>query len=117
MSIDFKFRDLFTSRHTKFLEAELVRVRLEYQAEIRRLRAELEKVSALVNSSPRPEGFADWLRRQKKTLARPEGESTKFAEELEKHNAIIEKEEAECQSLSPSRNANGRAAAALSPTN
>jgi hypothetical protein len=117
VSIDFKFRDLFTSRHTKFLEAELVRVRLEYQAEIRRLREELQKMSVLVSPLPAPEGFAEWLRRQKKTMARSEGESTTFAEELEKHNAIIEKEEAECQSLSPSQNRNGRAAAARSPTN
>jgi hypothetical protein len=112
---------LFTSRHVRFLEAELVRARLEYQAEIRYMKAEkdllckkIEKLELAVWPQATQAGRA-WAagaapRPQSSTLEVPSGEAT-FLEALRLHNQKEDREWQRHQSESSSTKENGPAAA------
>lgn len=91
---------LFTSRHVRFLEAELVRQRMHYEAVIRELKEagaalnqkiekyELAMNPALLKFQPKspPPSTADYFRGW-------ESGSTSFSQALEEHNRKQEQEE------------------------
>jgi|SRR5215475_2473952 len=114
------FSDLLTSKFVRLLQNELIRCRLEYQAEIRELRAEkallwkkLEKLELALNpqlerTTPEYQARREAFQRQQSTtdFSLP---SSHWAEALQAHNQILKKEEeeAECQSSSSPQSSTG----------
>lgn len=111
---------LFTSRHVRFLEAELVRVRLEYQGRLREmgeeraaLHAKIRELELAVWPQASQAGRA-WAasaaaRPRSSTLEVPAGAS--FLEALEEHKKKEEEIWRQRQSDKSSTNASGVAAA------
>lgn len=96
------FEGLLTSRHVRFLESELIRVRAEKDSVIAQLREEkrelqvkIEKLELSVWPLASRAGAAFVQRQQPKDSPRPPLElpPTKFSEALAQHMKIIEQEE------------------------
>jgi preprotein translocase subunit SecF len=82
------FEDLFTSRHVKFLEAELVRVRAEKDAEIQQLRQELQSSYRRPVQQTQATQWPDMMKR----MANAKGS---YESELQAHIEQMQKEEQE----------------------
>jgi len=81
------FEDLFTSRHVKYLEAELVRVRAEKDAEIQQLRQEL---NAAYRRPAQTQAPMQWPKEFIERMANAKGS---YESELQAHIEKMQKEE------------------------
>ena len=81
------FEQLLTSRHVRFLEAELIRVRLEKDAVIKRLHEQQAFLQGKVDKLEMamwPKAFVE--RKEVQTQPEIQREPASFAEALEQHN-------------------------------